>query len=453
MFFVRTYVQRFLYVACMLTCVLVPATPVSIDVRAQTKRAVPVDIVMVREADEGSEQLEALAHTVAHDISFMGSCYATVRSGKFSKQELERSAQKQKALVIFIKKVEEHKWGWFVYDAIAKSECAHGFYSERGAIMCGWAHAIAQGIYAALTGKQGIFTMKLVYCKDVAGSRPVKHICLADYDGTNEQVLVSTARLNLAPRWNRDPYNPLVFYSESGEDKTRLKWIDLNKKVRGLCDDDGLNMQISFCGNGTQAIYVASRGTGCCQLYHWKKGMLKRLTHNSGNNLSPSFSDDGTSVVFCSDCRVEESTNDVIVFCSDMSKRDGARPQIYRYDFAEDTTHAITRDGFCVSPAYNQKKGQIIYSKLLGGTLQLMLYDCATAAHSQLTFDQGDKQEASWSSCGEYVLFSISKSGSSQLALLEVESPKEYKVLPLGQGAYSYPDWSDRFYEFPVVSG
>ncbi|GAH05844.1 unnamed protein product, partial [marine sediment metagenome] len=73
-----------------------------------------------------------------------------------------------------------------------------------------------------------------------------KHIYVADYDGSNEQLLVSTPTVNVTPRWNNDPANPLIFYSEHTNENVRLMVADMKGRRRIVSNFDGLNMLSSY---------------------------------------------------------------------------------------------------------------------------------------------------------------------------------------------------------------
>ena len=42
---------------------------------------------------------------------------------------------------------------------------------------------------------------------------------------------------------------------------------------------------------------------------------------------------------------------------------------------------------------------------MINGAMQVMIYDCATKTHTQLTKSGGNKHEVSWSPCGTQLLF------------------------------------------------
>lgn len=475
----------FIVILCTVAVISADESVMRLQLQAEKTAALNLKIIVVSamDAKKTVSDLMAIAHVIERDLNFVGHCAVSVEMGQFSKQELTRAHTQDVAFVLFLmmdnfsvketnqynhflvednthfnpyghlKKYSDHKIRWFLYDVMQKNELSRGF-SIQTSIQRAAGHMIANAVHQLLTGRPGFFSTRIVYCKQANTKptlRPIKHICIADYDGSYEEILVGSAKLNLAPRWNKDFYHPLVFFSESGIENMPLKWVDMKQKIKGQRNDEGLTMQITFSGDGSQAVYCASRGTGRAQLYQWKNGVLKRITNNIGNNIAPSLSDDGAQVVFCSDCPIEKGLNGDVSFITDeFEQKNTQRPQIYKYDLEADRLEAITSGGFCVAPAYHQGKGLIVYSKLIKGILQLMVYDCITKKHTQLTFDEGDKQEASWSICGNYILFAISNNQTSRLALIDIEYPAKYRYITSAHnGHYSYPHWSGLYYCFP----
>lgn len=102
---------------------------------------------------------------------------------------------------------------------------------------------------------------------------------IADYDGSHEQLLVKTPTINIAPRWNADTSNPLLFYSEYTNTNVRLMVVDMKGRRRPVINADGVTMLPSFTKDGKKVVYCSSRGNGNCQLYYYKKNILKRIAY------------------------------------------------------------------------------------------------------------------------------------------------------------------------------
>lgn len=385
-----------------------------------------------------SVHLQPMAQQIKKDFEWSGQFDVSVHKVPpiKSKADVELLAQEGYPLVLFLNvKSNEKSIEWRLYDARRVAMIAGKDYQKRGTVERGWAHNVADEIWPSLTGQEGIFSSKLAYCKDVApkkkGCRKLKYICVADFDGSNEQFLVTTPTINMAPRWNSDTENPLLFYSESTASNIRLMSMTMQGKRSTASNFDGLNMCPAFSQDGTKVVYCASRGNGSCQLYYYGKGEFKRLTHNNGNNISPTFSPDGSKIYFCSDFKT-------------------GKPQIFTYSFQNATLETITDAGSCFCPSYCQKKGLVAYSKLINGYTQLFLFDEAAKTHRQITFDATNKDECNWSPCGTFLTFSVEKGMSSRIALMNVLTNERRFITPEGTQC-SYPTWSPAYMKFPEI--
>jgi Tol biopolymer transport system component len=208
----------------------------------------------------------------------------------------------------------------------------------------------------------------------------------------------------------------------------------MHKKRRIISNFDGLNMSPAFSKDGKKAVYSASRADGSCQLYYYDAVSFYKLTHNEGNNISPSISDDGKKIYFCSDYET-------------------GLPQIYMYHTITSALERITDGvGYCTSPCYSSKRSQLVYARMVQGIMQLFLYDEHSKKHSQLTFDEGSKEESVWSPCGNYLLYSVQKGRVSHLISWHMYTNKKQLITSM-QDNCAYPAWSGKYKQFPVCSG
>ena len=97
-------------------------------------------------------------------------------------------------------------------------------------------------------------------------------------------------------------------------------------------------------------------------------------------------------------------------------------PQIYAYSIDDKRCDRLTQGGYCASPSYSCASNKIVYCKIVQGTTQLFVYDCATKHHTQLTTDSGNKEECIWSPCGNYVIFSHQKGKKTVIQMLNLLS-------------------------------
>lgn len=405
---------------------------VSLTVSAQKHSKVPLLIAVVG----NNKQLHEIALSMQKDLAWSGQFDVKIEtiSPVKTRDDVQKLADRGYPTALFLLQGSYNNYiEWRLYYTRSVAMVAGKAYEKRGNQLCGWAHNIADEVWPALTGSEGFFSTKIAYCKDVIKKpgRMYKHIYIADYDGGNEQLLVATPTINLAPRWNNDKEHPLLFYSESTNANMRLMSIDL-KKVRKISSNfDGLNMCPAFSHDGKKVVYCASQGNGACQLYYYGKGEFKKLTNNSGNNISPTLSDDGSKMYFCSDYKQ-------------------ARPQIYCYNMENGLQMPVTESGSCYCPTYSSKKGRLIYAKLASGYTQLFLYDELNNTHQQLTFDASNKDECSFSPCGNYVLYAQEKKGKSHLAMLNLITRESRSIGKSGEN-YTYPTWSRSYMVYPYL--
>lgn len=317
---------------------------------------------------------------------------------------------------------------WRLFDTMQGTMIGGKRCLKRGDSVTGWAHHIADSVWPTLTSSSSFFSTKIAYCKQLytMHGKRITQVCIADYDGGNEQVIVDAPTIHVAPRWNNDKNRPLLFYSEYTSDNVRLMFADIITRKRYIAlNNRGIAMVPAFSGDGKKIVYCASQGDGACQLYYGQNGVFDKITNNQGNNIAPTLFPDGSAIVFCSDFQT-------------------GQPQIYQYTVASGLIERITTGGYCASPSYSSTRHQVAYVKMDNGTMQVYLYDCASKVHSRLTGDSGNKEECSWSPCGNYLVFAIENGRKSRLAVLNMLT-HETKYITSADYSCTYPSWSPRY--------
>lgn len=383
-----------------------------------------------------SQELLEFAGIIKKDLEFTGQFQVTVRTvvDMHAKKEITQLCVDGYSLAIFVDNAKDGAIEWRVYDTALVQMLKGEKYTKRGAVVRGWAHNVADSVWQVLTDQDGFFSTKIAYCKDVKQTkkRKVKYVCVADYDGSNEQVLVNAPTVNIAPRWNNDIQNPLLFYSDYTNSNVRLIAVNMKKQRKVASNYDGINMLPAFSGDGKRVVYCASKGKGNCQLYYYENSQIKQITKNAGNNVSPTFAGDKNKILFCSDFQT-------------------GQPQVYCYDLNTQALARITDGGYCASPCYCSKNDMLVYSKKINGVMQLMMYDTVLKQHSQLTFDAGHKEESSWSPCGNFLLYSVESQGKSRIVQLNMLT-HEQKNITTESAVCTYPAWSPVYEQFVAIS-
>lgn len=383
-----------------------------------------------------SQELLEVAAQIKKDLEFTGQFTVVVRTvtDMHAKKEVTQLSEQGYLFALFMDGEKNGAIDWRVYDTAQALMLKGEKYTKRGDLVRGWAHNIADNVWKVLAGQEGFFSTKIAYCKEIKQpkKRAVKHVYVADYDGSNEQVLVNAPTINIAPRWNHDKQNPLLFYSDYTNENVRLIAVNMKKQRKIASNFDGINMLPSFSADGKRVVYCLSKGKGSCQLYLYENGKMNQLTNNAGNNVSPCFAHRDSRIVFCSDYQT-------------------GFPQIYSYDFGSKEIDRITDGGYCASPSYCAKNDCVVYSKKINGVMQLVQYNMRTQEHVQLTADAGHKEESAWSACGNFILYSVEERGKSRIALLNLLT-KEQRFITPSHASCTYPAWSPLYEQFITIS-
>jgi TolB protein len=322
-----------------------------------------------------------------------------------------------------------------VYDTQQAKMIAGKRYEKKGDVVRGWGHDLADAIWPTCMGSQSSFSSKIAYCVQkwvTVGTREKvqKHIYIADSDGSYAQPLVTLPTVCLAPRWNKDPHAPILFYSENTVSNVRLAMTNMFKKRQIICSFDGLNMLPAFSPNGKHIVFCLSKD-GSSQLYHTfvrhGKRVYERLTDNEGQNISPCFTD-----------------NNHVMFVSDYKT---LRPQIYQMNITTKEIIRITDGGYCACPDYCRANNKLLYSKMIDGAMQIFIYDFDEQVHTQLTKGSESKEEGCWSACGNFIMFAAKQGLNSRIARFNLITGKMQYITSASQNC-SYPAWSPVYDSF-----
>jgi TolB protein len=392
----------------------------TVAISASEYGKMPLLISMV---GQQAPDIQMLSDLVKHDLSWSGQFDISFQHFQVvpSKHELIELADKGFPLILFVQRDNEGKgFEWRLYDTTLPVMLKGKHMAKRGADARMWAHELADLLWPVLTGQEGLFSTKIAYCKEVkrGKKRPYKYLCVADFDGSNEVVRVPT--VVVAPRWGK---NGLLFFTECTNSNMRLMYVDIEGNRHVASNFEGLNMLPSFSQDGKISVFCASRGQGNCQLYYCAPGVFKRLSHNDGNNVSPTITADGSRVYFCSDYK-------------------SGYPGIYVLDIQSGKIEELVRSGMC--PSYSDKTRKLAYLKKIKGTVQVFIYDIDSCTSEQLTKDSGDKDECCWSSCGNYIYYSVYQGCSSRIAVMNVLS-RDQKWITNATDVCTYPSASPMF--------
>ena len=426
-------IKKIMLLGLMASCVRSEAPAQAMEFHVQAQQHAKINLLLALVGEAPSPELIACAQVVKKDMEFSGTFNITVKNMQSvsTANELKALNTQGYPLVLFM---NENKRGtaieWRMYDTTSTEMIKGKNYHKRGDTPRGWAHQLADAVWPELTAQEGFFCTKIAYCKQVKGkNRPLNNIYIADFNNDDPHHFIAGS--TLAPRFSADVCNPMLFYSDNTRSNVCLKTASMDKVIKKASNFNGFNMCPTFCDDAVA--YCASHGSGSCHIYVYKDKKLSRLTSNTGNNISPSFAHDGSFLYFCSDYKE-------------------GRPHIYKLDMKSGAEQAITsgaESSFC--PSYCSKKKQLAYTKMMQGVAQIFLYDETTGKHKQLTFDRTTKDECCWSPCGNYLMYSVQKSGQGRIAILSLLTGQEQLITGANENC-SYPTWSPRYEQYPVIA-
>lgn len=422
-----------LYLLLFITLHAQATHDIELTISGAQQAQMPIALIVL---DKANDELNEVTATIKKDLLFTDQFSPSIKKydANLSKQNLKKEIQKlcnnniPLALCLTNK---SNSVEWRLYDTISCTMIQGKKYIKHNAIARAWAHAIADELYKTLTDNNGFFSSRIAYCKDGKNDKgnTIRNVYIADFDGSNEELLVDLPTITVAPRWHTHKAN--IAYSEYANTNVELMSVAMDKARTPIANYEGINMLATFAPDGNTMAYCASRGSGSCQIYLVKNGKLKKCTNNPGNNTSPIFID-----------------NDHLCFCSDFQT---GNPQLYIAHITTGHLRRITPGGYCTSPSYCPQTNKIAYHKMIQGTMQIMTYDCAAKTHTQLTTSAGNKHEASWSPCGTQLLFAHEvPHKTSRLCSLNLLTNKTKYITRIDDEC-SYPHWGPCYKTFPVV--
>jgi TolB protein len=276
------------------------------------------------------------------------------------------------------------------------------------------AHSLSDEVYRELAGAEGIFQTRLTYLHKGA----VNEIHVCDYDGANDQVVVSQRSILVTPRWAGPNSISYTSYRERNPD---VWMVDLsNGRAQKLSSQPGLNSGcswtrdgkhyvLSLSVNGSPEIYIADRG-----------GSPRRLTFSNGIDASPAFSPDGQKIVFTSD-------------------RSGS-PQVYIMDADGTNTERLTYEGsYNDSPDWSPTLDMVAYVSRMGGVFQVCTIRPDGSGYRQLT-EVGSNENPHWSPDGLHIVFSSNRTGEYEIYTMSFDGSGVRRIT--NDGNNTNPSWS-----------
>ena len=288
------------------------------------------------------------------------------------------------------------------------------------------AHYTSDGIYESITGIKGIAATRLLYVNEIKDSQLISRykLMLADSDGANEKILLSSSEPIISPSWSPDGKRVAYVSFETGIAKVFIQEIASGKREAVLSKDtqisspswspDGKYLSLTLYQDGNAEIYIL----------RLRDRTLTRMTNQFAIDTESSWSPRGNKILF-------------------TSGRSGS-PQIYELDLRKLNPKAkrISFEG-----TYNAKasylpneEGIIFVHRSNDGLFHIALKYKKENFIRVLTEAKMD-ESPSVAPNGNMVIYGIREENLSMLAGFSLRGAK-FK-LPASNGEVREPAWSN----------
>lgn len=400
------------------------ASSCDMDIIAASSKAMPLGLLVIGDiADkQSSEIIDRVRKCLTQSSQFSIDIQKVVQ---FSSDNIVDFKKKQVGIVLALE-FNSNELVWRLFDSVKLEQIAGKRIAKN---IDNWllASSIADDVWPYLTSMPGYFSTVIAAChlrKDAKTGKKVRNIeVFSPVYGLQgpHKIVVSAKTDSFAPRWH--PTKLSLFYSQHTPTNIRLMAADQFCISRVITNFNGFNLTPAFAEDGS-VILALSKGI-YTHLYKYNFNVIresdgfKQLTTEDGSYASPSF-----------------LTND-LVLCEFINQNGSSRIG---------TFSLLNRDwkdlgvGAAYAPAAF-KNEKCVYCKKNGSLLQLFLYDFKKCKEEQLTFSLGDKDEPSWSPCGNYLVYSVEKSGKHRIAMSCVSNKFEWFITPENED-WSFPAWA-----------
>jgi TolB protein len=276
------------------------------------------------------------------------------------------------------------------------------------------AHAFADEIVLALTGRPGFASSRIAFASTKTGR---KEIFLCGPDGSNVVQLTRDNNISVGPSISADARRLAYTGYKSGYADIYMVEIASGARNRivkfpgtnsgAAFSPDGSRIAFSSSQDGNPELYVASSGGGGA----------RRLTRTRGVESSPTWSPDGQEIVFTSD--------------------DSGRPQLFRVSAGGGSPQPVaTGHSYCTEPSWAPDGTKLAFNVRDGGTFRVAVLDLERGGVRVLT-SGGDAEDPCFGADSRHIIYVQ----GGALYLLDAQTGSSTKVLS-GLGTISEPSWS-----------
>ena len=293
-----------------------------------------------------------------------------------------------------------------------------------------FAHQFAAEIIGKLSGGlPGIAATEIAFVSNRSGN---KEIWAMDYDGENQRQLTQIHTISLTPRWSPDTSRiAFTCFAQPGSSSVLTAQICVYSMLTNHLISwprfRGTNSSPSWSPDGSQLMFMSSM-LGNPELFITDASgqRPKRLTFSNGSNTSPSWN---------------PKTGQQVAFVSDR----GGIPQLYTMnsDGSSQAKVDLPDMGYVIDPAWSPNGQLLAFSwRRPNGNYDIYVMEIVTRQLVELTRDVGRNERPSWAPDGRHLVFESTRTGTRQIWSMLADGTQAHQLTKQGQN--ESPNWSSK---------
>ncbi len=281
------------------------------------------------------------------------------------------------------------------------------------------AHRIANEIFKYFTGDEGVFDTQITYAGKP--NRLVKEVFVADFDGSNIVQVTRNNSINNYPNWSKDT-NRICFTSFKAGRPTLFVIGRGGRGARAVRPSSTI-LQGAWSPVSGELAVGGQVGVGNSEILRLSPdgSSFVRLTNHPAIDTSPSWSPDGSKILFVSD-------------------RSGS-PQLFVMNADGSGQRRISYQGaYNVHPVWSPKGDRIAYAGMVGGRFDIFTMRPDGTDLAQIT-SSGNNEYPSWAPNGRQIVFQSGRGAGTAIYVINANGSNLRPILRAPGGATA-PTWS-----------
>ncbi|RNE89839.1 Tol-Pal system beta propeller repeat protein TolB [Marichromatium sp. AB31] len=422
-----------LLILCAFLAVLLPGTALArlnIEITGGVEAAQPIAVVPFGFAGGGSASVDPGA-VIAADLA---------RTGRFApmptRDMLDQPTTHEEVdlrdwrlldmnnLVIgqVVREGARYRISFILYDVFRGERLAGATLTATAAGLRNAAHRIADQIHETLTGIPGVAATRIAYISATGhGENARVTLQVADADGYNPQVIVSSTEPIMSPAWSPDGRRIAYVSFESRRPAIYVQELASGRRER-VASYPGINSSPAFSPDGRRlAMTLSKDGNPEIYVLDLDSRALTRLTDHFAIDTEPAWSPDGSHLVFTSGR--------------------GGNPQIYRVPASGGAVSRVSFEGdYNASPVYAPDGRSIAMARRINGAFRIALLDVERGFSRLLSRGPLD-ESPSFAPNSSMVIYATTHGGRAVLAAAAVDGGANQR-LTQGTDQVREPAWS-----------